>query len=46
MVRITMAKDIFISYSRRDHEFVTRLATDLNEQVAGVWFDQSTIIRL
>lgn len=38
-----MSKEIFISYSRRDQEFVTRLATDLNAQVAGVWFDQSTI---
>lgn len=38
-----MSKDIFISYSRRDQEFVTRLASDLNAQVAGVWFDQSTI---
>src|SRR5262245_53547681 len=38
-----MSKDIFISYSRRDQEFVTRLAGDLNAQVAGVWFDQSTI---
>lgn len=38
-----MSKDIFISYSRRDQEFVTRLATDLNEHVAGVWFDQSSI---
>ena len=38
-----MAKDIFISYSRRDQEFVARLAGDLNEHVAGVWFDQSTI---
>lgn len=38
-----MAKDIFISYSRRDQEFVTRLAVDLNAQVAGVWFDQSAI---
>jgi hypothetical protein len=38
-----MSKDIFISYSRRDQEFVTRLAADLNEHVAGVWFDQSTI---
>lgn len=38
-----MAKDIFISYSRRDQEFVTRLASDLNEQVSGVWFDQSAI---
>lgn len=36
-----MTKDIFISYSRRDQEFVTRLAGDLNAQVAGVWLDQS-----
>src|SRR5512139_84688 len=38
-----MPKDIFISYSRRDQEFVTRLASDLDAHVAGVWFDQSTI---
>lgn len=38
-----MSRDIFISYSRRDQEFVTRLASDLNARVAGVWFDQSTI---
>ena len=38
-----MSKEIFISYSRRDQEFVTRLAHDLNEQVAFVWFDRSTI---
>ena len=38
-----MSTDIFISYSRRDQEFVTRLATDLDAQVAGVWFDQSAI---
>jgi len=38
-----MSKEIFISYSRRDTEFVTRLASDLDAQVAGVWFDQSTI---
>src|SRR5512134_1539487 len=38
-----MPKDIFISYSRRDQEFVSRLASDLNAQVAGVWFDQSAI---
>lgn len=38
-----MSKDIFISYSRRDQEFVTRLVSDLNEHVSGVWFDQSTI---
>lgn len=38
-----MTNDIFISYSRRDAEFVTRLASDLDKQVAGVWFDQSDI---
>lgn len=38
-----MSKDIFISYSRRDQEFVTRLASDLDAHVAGVWFDQSAI---
>ena len=38
-----MSKDIFISYSRKDQEFVTRLASDLNEHVAFVWFDRSTI---
>lgn len=38
-----MFRDIFISYSRRDQEFVTRLASDLDAHVAGVWFDQSTI---
>jgi hypothetical protein len=38
-----MSTDIFISYSRRDQEFVTRLAADLDAQVAGVWFDQSAI---
>jgi len=38
-----VSQDIFISYSRRDQEFVTRLASDLNARVAGVWFDQSAI---
>jgi hypothetical protein len=38
-----MSKDIFISYSRRDQEFVARLAADLDAHVAGVWFDQSAI---
>lgn len=38
-----MPKDIFISYSRRDQEFVSRLASDLNAHVAFVWFDRSTI---
>ena len=37
-----MSKDIFISYSRRDQEFVTRLASDLDAKVAGVWFDMNT----
>src|SRR5689334_1527975 len=38
-----MSKDIFVSYSRRDQEFVTRLASDLDAHVAGVWLDQSAI---
>src|SRR5258706_2583228 len=38
-----MSKGIFIFYSRRDTEFVARLAGDLDAHVAGVWFDQSTI---
>jgi hypothetical protein len=38
-----MSKDIFISYSRKDQEFVTRLASDLDAHVAGVWLDQSAI---
>jgi hypothetical protein len=38
-----MSRDIFISYSRRDQEFVTRLASDINEQIGFVWFDRSTI---
>jgi len=40
---IIMTREIFISYSRRDQEFVTRLASDLNAQVADVWFDQAAI---
>lgn len=38
-----MSNDIFVSYSRRDQEFVTRLASDLDAHVAGVWFDQADI---
>ena len=38
-----MDNKIFISYSRRDQEFVARLASDLDAQVAGVWFDKSDI---
>jgi len=39
-----MAESVFISYSRRDQEFVRRLAEDLNRRVdGGVWFDQSDI---
>ncbi len=43
IILIIMTKEIFISYSRRDQEFVARLAANLNEQVAGVWFDQAAI---
>lgn len=38
-----MTDKVFISYSRRDLEFVARLATDLDEKVTGVWFDKSDI---
>lgn len=38
-----MADEVFISYSRRDLEFVSRLASDLDAKVAGVWFDKSDI---
>ncbi len=38
-----MADDIFISYSRRNMEFVRRLAADLDRRVSGVWFDMSDI---
>ncbi|MCB0123345.1 MAG: toll/interleukin-1 receptor domain-containing protein, partial [Caldilineaceae bacterium] len=38
-----MAPAIFISYSRRDQEFVLRLAVDLEERGAEVWIDQGDI---
>lgn len=39
-----MTDCVFISYSRRDQEFVIKLAEDLNRHVGcGVWFDQSDI---
>lgn len=38
-----MSDEVFISYSRRDLEFVSRLAQDLDEKVTGVWFDKSDI---
>ncbi len=39
-----MADSVFISYSRRDQEYVRKLAEDLNRRVeGGVWFDQSDI---
>ncbi len=38
-----MAPAIFISYSRRDQEFVLRLAVDLEERGAAVWIDQGDI---
>jgi hypothetical protein len=42
--RFPMADSVFVSYSRKDQEFVRRLAEDLNKCVdGGVWFDQSDI---
>lgn len=38
-----MTDEVFISYSRRDLEFVSRLAADLDANVTGVWFDKSDI---
>ena len=38
-----MPEWLFISYSRRDQEFVLRLATDLEDRGAQVWIDQGDI---
>lgn len=38
-----MSNDVFISYSRRDLEFVTKLHQYLGEQDISAWFDQSSI---
>ena len=39
-----MSDQVFISYSHREEEFVTRLASDLHRQVSGgVWFDRSDL---
>lgn len=38
-----MAQDVFISYSHADHEFVSRLALDLEERGADVWIDRMDI---
>jgi hypothetical protein len=39
-----MPDEVFISYSHRDQEFVTKLASDLNRQISGrVWFDRSDL---
>lgn len=38
-----MLNDVFISYSRRDLEFVTQLHQYLNQQEISAWFDQSSI---
>jgi len=38
-----MSDQIFISYSRRDQEFVFKLATDLESRGGRVWLDQADI---
>ncbi len=38
-----MSDQIFISYSRRDQEFVFKLATDLEARGGRVWLDQADI---
>jgi hypothetical protein len=38
-----MPNDVFISYSRRDLQFVTQLHQYLNEKGIAAWFDQSSI---
>jgi hypothetical protein len=38
-----MPNDVFISYSRRDLEFVTQLHQYLTRQGISAWFDQSSI---
>ena len=38
-----MAQDVFISYAHADHEFVSRLALDLEERGADVWIDRMDI---
>jgi uncharacterized membrane protein len=35
-----MAAQVFISYSHEDHEFVSRLALDLEDRGADVWIDR------
>ena len=35
-----MANSIFISYSSKDREFTSKLATDLKSRGINVWFDQ------
>jgi hypothetical protein len=38
-----MAGDVFISYSRRDQEFVLRLVADLEDREAFTWIDRGNI---
>ena len=38
-----MSKSVFLSYSRQDVAFVTRLADDLNAQGVSPWLDQRDI---
>jgi hypothetical protein len=39
----TMSERIFLSYSHRDQEFVSKLATDLETRGAQVWIDRGDI---
>lgn len=34
------SKRLFISYSSKDHEFVSRVATDLKSYGVDVWWDK------
>jgi hypothetical protein len=39
-----MAAEVFISYSRRDEEFVLRLVNDLEDRQAFAWIDRADIV--